>query len=402
MIPVLCSVLALASPFTPACASDQGSYLYQPAFCLDDVRIVPAEPYLPQPGDIMLRLDSSVFWRVTHYVALAFDPNGSGIVFAARRHPGRPGGRPQRHALGGHARHAAAPVRVRRGRPRVDPPPQVSADGRAVGGADGVRDEAGRQVVRTAPAGGAADAVPLPRAAADVVHGQAVRRQAQLLLLGAGCEACVAAGLLDPERTRPRATYPRDLFFGTSYNPFIDRHLDVNEHWHPPARCRARDALSCGTDCQNPSYAGPPRIASSSTASICATASWNRPPCAPAASIALVARLVGRRATTTGALESAAARTRSGSSPCRRRGRSRAAPPRTPPPPAPPAPRPASAPRSRRAPTGTAARPWRTWRGSDPQQPKPRPAGLGGEDLVEQRDGVPVLRLAQRREHLDE
>src|SRR5947207_7535729 len=82
MIPVLCSVLALASPFSPACASDQGSYLYQPAFCLDDVRLGPAEPYLPQPGDILLRLDSSVFWRVTHYMALAFDPNGSGIVFA--------------------------------------------------------------------------------------------------------------------------------------------------------------------------------------------------------------------------------------------------------------------------------------------------------------------------------
>ena len=30
----------------------------------------------------MLRLDHSVFWRITHYLALAFDPNGSAIVFA--------------------------------------------------------------------------------------------------------------------------------------------------------------------------------------------------------------------------------------------------------------------------------------------------------------------------------
>ena len=50
------------------------------------------------------------------------------------------------------------------------------------------------------------------------------------------CEACVAAGLLDPERTRPSATYPNDLFFGRSHNPFIDKHLDVNACWHPPAR----------------------------------------------------------------------------------------------------------------------------------------------------------------------
>jgi hypothetical protein len=49
-------------------------------------------------------------------------------------------------------------------------------------------------------------------------------------------EACVAAGLLEAERTRPAATYPRDLFFGRSYNPFIDKHLDVNAWWEPPAR----------------------------------------------------------------------------------------------------------------------------------------------------------------------
>jgi hypothetical protein len=49
-------------------------------------------------------------------------------------------------------------------------------------------------------------------------------------------EACVAAGLLDPKRVRPAASYPRDLFFGRSFNPFIDRHLDVNEGWCPPAR----------------------------------------------------------------------------------------------------------------------------------------------------------------------
>ena len=49
-------------------------------------------------------------------------------------------------------------------------------------------------------------------------------------------EACVAAGLLGPERTRPAATYPCDLFYGRSWNLFIDRHLDVNAGWCPPAR----------------------------------------------------------------------------------------------------------------------------------------------------------------------
>src|SRR4029077_4076498 len=84
---VLCSVLSAAcGAASVETTGAGGSLLYPAAFCLDDVRREPAEAYVPQPGDIMLRLDGSVFWRVTHYMALAFDPNGSGIVFA------RPGG----------------------------------------------------------------------------------------------------------------------------------------------------------------------------------------------------------------------------------------------------------------------------------------------------------------------
>ncbi len=48
-------------------------------------------------------------------------------------------------------------------------------------------------------------------------------------------EACVAAGLLDPETTRPGATYPRDLFFGHSKCGFINKHLDLSD-WLPPSR----------------------------------------------------------------------------------------------------------------------------------------------------------------------
>src|SRR5262249_45954027 len=81
MLDVLCSLL-LACGAWPGGTCEGGPYLYQPAFRIDDLRRLPAEPYLPQPGDLMLRLDHNLFWRVTHYMALAFDPNGSGIVFA--------------------------------------------------------------------------------------------------------------------------------------------------------------------------------------------------------------------------------------------------------------------------------------------------------------------------------
>jgi hypothetical protein len=49
-------------------------------------------------------------------------------------------------------------------------------------------------------------------------------------------ESCVAAGLVDPARARPAATYPRDLFMDRSNNPFLNRHFDLSACWFPPAR----------------------------------------------------------------------------------------------------------------------------------------------------------------------
>src|SRR5262249_23685410 len=48
--------------------------------------------------------------------------------------------------------------------------------------------------------------------------------------------ACCAAGLLDPARTRPSATYPHDLFYDHSYNLFNALYLRLADCWEPPAR----------------------------------------------------------------------------------------------------------------------------------------------------------------------
>jgi hypothetical protein len=48
-------------------------------------------------------------------------------------------------------------------------------------------------------------------------------------------ESLVYAGLMDGETARPSATYPRDLFFGRSKNPYIDRHIDLSG-WLPPSQ----------------------------------------------------------------------------------------------------------------------------------------------------------------------
>jgi hypothetical protein len=238
LLPALSSLLLIASWSCPVEGTEPiGSFLYQPAFCMKEVRLCPAEPYLPQPGDIMLRLDHSIFWRVTHYMALACDPNGSGIVFA----------RPD----GGLAILEAGPndTMYCRG---MDMLPHLKEYA-----------DAGMVWIRKRR-------IPLtPEQSCRLTEfamKQNGKRFALLRLgvqltifrhrgplrtwfVGKPCgdrksyfcselvtEACCAAGLLDPERTRPSATYPRDLFYGTSFNPFIDRHLDVNLSWYPPAR----------------------------------------------------------------------------------------------------------------------------------------------------------------------
>jgi hypothetical protein len=237
MLAVLFSLLSVAPPLVPA-EPACGSYLYQPAFCIDEVLRCPAEPYAPQPGDIMLRLDHSKFWRTTHWLALAFDPNGSAIVFA------RPDGTPAILEAGPcdtlwirtldvepHLKEYAAIGRVWIRRRRVPLTPEQSC--RLTEFAlvqDGKRFALQRLGVQLTPFRSRG---PLRTYVMGGPHGGCRRSYFCSELV---TEACVAAGLLDPARTRPSATYPHDLFYGHSPNLFINRHLDVNDGWLPPAR----------------------------------------------------------------------------------------------------------------------------------------------------------------------
>ena len=97
------------------------SYLYQPAYSLKACPC-PAVAYTPQPGDVLLATDKNLFWKVTHDLALAFEPHNSAVVFAARRRlAGHPRSRTQRHALVPLSRPVAAPQGVSRQGPRLDP-----------------------------------------------------------------------------------------------------------------------------------------------------------------------------------------------------------------------------------------------------------------------------------------
>jgi hypothetical protein len=238
MLSVLYSVLVAATLLGSAGPAGPGrSFLYQPAFCVDELQRGPAELYLPQPGDIMLRLDNSIFWRVTHYMALAFDPNGSGIVFA------RPDGSlavleagPSDTMWVGtpdllpHLQEYAAAGKVWIRKRRVPLTPEQSCRLTAFAmEQDGKRFALQRLGVQLTPF---RTRGPLRTYFVGRPHGDRRSYFCSELV----CEACVAAGLLDADRTRPSATYPHDLFFGRSLNPFINRHLDVNADWCPPAR----------------------------------------------------------------------------------------------------------------------------------------------------------------------
>jgi hypothetical protein len=185
----------------------------------------------------MLRLDRSVFWKVTHYLALAFDPNGSGIVFQ------RPDGSLAILEAGPndtrwvstldllpHLREYADAGRVWIRKRKVPLTPEQSCRLTEFAMAqDGKRFALIRLGAQLTPFRSRG---PVRTCFVGKPRGDRGGYFCSELV----CEACVAAGLLDPERTRPAATYPRDLFYGRSFNPFIDRHLDVNACWEPPAR----------------------------------------------------------------------------------------------------------------------------------------------------------------------
>jgi hypothetical protein len=239
MLPILCLIAPMVCAAEP-CPCDQpcGSYLYQPAFCIDDQMRCPAEPYVPQAGDIMLHLDGSIFWKVTHYLAGAFNPNGSGIVYC------RPDGTPalleagpndtlwcrtldllphlKEYCDGGHK------VWIRRRKVPLTPEQSARLTEFALA-ANGKRFALGRLGLQLTPF---RTRGLLRTWFVGKPHGDRASYFCSELVT----ESCVAAGILCRERTRPSATYPHDLFYGRSFNPFIDRHLDINEFWCPPAR----------------------------------------------------------------------------------------------------------------------------------------------------------------------
>jgi hypothetical protein len=214
-----------------------GCYLYQPAYCLDDMLRLPAEPYQPQPGDIVLSTDKLWYWNIGFILALAGHPHHSGIVFR------KPDGTLGLLESGPHdtlyveildvlphlkSYDEEGPVWVRRRRfPLTD---EQSARLTEWALRQNKKRFAlirlGAQLTPLRSRG------PLRTFVMAKPHGDRRSFFCSELLM----ESCVAAGLLDPKTTRPAATYPRDVFFDRSLNLYINKTLKLDPCWYPPAR----------------------------------------------------------------------------------------------------------------------------------------------------------------------
>jgi hypothetical protein len=221
-------------------APDAGSYLYQPSYCMDEVLRAPAEPYLPQPGDVMLATDDNRFWKITHDLAFAFEPHNSAVVFA------RPDGSLAILEAGPDdtlwvrsldmlphlCKYAAkGPVWIRKRRCPLTPEQSAQLTEFAL------RQEGKRfALIRL---GGQLTPLRSRGPLRTFVVGKPNGDRRCYYCAELVVECLVAAGVVDAHTARPTATYPHDLFFDRSFNLYINRHLPLVHDWHPPARWTA-------------------------------------------------------------------------------------------------------------------------------------------------------------------
>ena len=217
---------------------EEHSYLWQPAYCIDDVRRGPAEKYVAQPGDIILSTDSKCFWKLTFTIAATGHPHHSAIVFR------RPDGRMGVLEAGPHdtthivimdweenlrSYEEEGPVWVRRRKTPLteEQSTRLTEFAYSQEGKRFALIRLGAQLTPFRSRG------PLRTYFMGGPHGPNRRSYfcSETVL-----EAGVYAGILDPKTTRPSATYPRDIFYDDSWNLYLKKHFNLAPCWDPPAR----------------------------------------------------------------------------------------------------------------------------------------------------------------------
>jgi hypothetical protein len=236
LLPLLCAGL-LACGADAADAQPGGSYLCQPVYELDDQFRGPTEPYVPQPGDIMLSTDANPIWKVLFMCAWTDHPHHSAIVVK------RADGRTAILESGPHdtlhvelldpvshlkSYHDKGQVWIRKRRHPLTPEQceRLTAFAERANHKRFAMFRLAGQLTCLRCRG------PLRTEYMGGPHGERDSYFCCELLM----EACVAGGLVDPKTARPSATYPRDVFFDQSLNRWVNQHLNLSADWHPPSR----------------------------------------------------------------------------------------------------------------------------------------------------------------------
>ena len=221
------------APVTADPASPYG-YLYAPACDLARVPRYPATHYLPQPGDVVNMSDPTFTSRLIYAAALTGAPGHIGIVV---RRPdggldsleaGFNGSLTTRHVPLDYRLHQyPGAVWVRRVRAPLTP----TQDALLTEFAERVDNS--RYSVITAKL----QLTPFRHRGPmrTAVLGRSKGPDRPLICSEAVVEALVYCGAVDPRTARPGATFPRDLFFDATLNPFVNRHPPLADGWEVPA-----------------------------------------------------------------------------------------------------------------------------------------------------------------------
>jgi hypothetical protein len=235
---------------TPAQPSHLG-FLYQPAFNLRrDYFPGPTRPYQPQPGDLMFSSDHRFASLMGHYLSRSGPPNHSMIVF--RRSDGRlavlESGAYGNLRLGVDAAEVDEHLRIYAGMGsiwvRCRRAPLTPEQSAAL--TEFAEAELGKPFARLRVY---AQLTPIRSRGMlrTAVLGRPNADKTKYFCSELVMNAMVAACMVPAPTARPSATFPRDMFFGRSFNRFVNRGVEtINGDWEPPAHWVERDGGLAG------------------------------------------------------------------------------------------------------------------------------------------------------------
>ena len=235
-------------------AGSEYGRLYRAEFALDRVVREPITGYVPQPGDLILESDDRLSWKVGHWLSKTGYPHHSAIVFR------RPDGTLSILEAGSgeevknkvviedlmchlHAKESKTGRKLKRIWIRRRKEPLSNEQSAALTefalATHGKRFARFRLLLLMTPC----------RAKGPVRTawlGKPKLDRSNYFCAELVTTAMVAAGLLDADAARPAATFPRDLFYGSSLNRFVDLGLrPLNCGWEAPARWTSHPGACC-------------------------------------------------------------------------------------------------------------------------------------------------------------